>query len=132
MALAIKFDLEENDLARFRTPFQEAQLRARKAERGWILPAVRELVHKSLANDLPAFVRPWLERLDQLVAMVEDDAWRLPAEQRDRIMDALAYFVIERRLACRSQSDAALANARPPHGRSRRVGIRSRCSVTID
>jgi uncharacterized membrane protein YkvA (DUF1232 family) len=49
-------------------------------------------VHKSLANDLPAFVRQRLERLDQLVA-VEDDAWRLPAEQRDRIMDALAYFV---------------------------------------
>lgn len=57
MALAIKFDLEENDLARFRTPFQEAQLRARKAERGWILPAVRELVHKE-SRERPARLRP--------------------------------------------------------------------------
>lgn len=94
MTLEIGFELNDADLQRFQASFREARDKTAKLEPQALTQAARKLVQSSLAADPPDFVRPRLEGLDQLVEMVEDDAWALPPEERKRIMDALAYFVV--------------------------------------
>src|SRR5690606_31423027 len=46
------------------------------------------------ANRNPqGFIRRRSESLGKLVSIVEDETWKLPQEDRDRVLHALAYFV---------------------------------------
>lgn len=93
MTLEIAFELNDTDLERFQALFRTARTKAGKIEPQALMQAARALVQIGLANEAPDFVRPRLEGLGQLVEMVEYTTWDLPAEERGRIMDALAYFV---------------------------------------
>jgi uncharacterized membrane protein YkvA (DUF1232 family) len=41
---------------------------------------------------IPDFILERLLRLDDMIAMVRDDAWAMPAEDKDRVLSALVYF----------------------------------------
>jgi uncharacterized membrane protein YkvA (DUF1232 family) len=42
--------------------------------------------------EVPDFVADRLERLDALIAMLRDEGWNLPEEDRERVLSALVYF----------------------------------------
>ncbi len=92
MTLEITFELADEDLDYFRARFDEAREKVRKSERPKILQAARDLLDKGSADEVPQFVRNQIQRLRTVISMVEDDAWDLSAEDRNRIVETLAYF----------------------------------------
>lgn len=94
MPVEIKFELKDSDVEHFRSLFKAARAKAGAVDVDRLLEDARSLVAKNLASDPPDFVRERLERLNDLVTMVGDSAWDLPAEDRDRVIEALAYFVL--------------------------------------
>lgn len=94
MALEIQFEINDEDLARFRKLFAAARKKAAKRTPEDLLGKTRELVKASLAKKPPNFVRTRLLALQRLVNMAEDPDWRLPKKERKTITDALAYFAV--------------------------------------
>ena len=92
MSITLTFELNDRDLAHFR----EAGERARKAAQGRseqeIIAAAIALLDDARKASLPDFIGSRLERLDDMIAMVRDEAWALEAEDRQRVLSALMYF----------------------------------------
>lgn len=93
MTLEIRFELTDADLRRFQELFRSARSKTAEMEPQALIQATRELMQSGLASGTPDFVRRRLDGLGQLVEMLEDTEWDLPNDERERIMDALAYFV---------------------------------------
>ena len=91
MGMKVSFELSDKDLGYFRQHLQ----RVRKAhvDEKLVVAGARELVAEALAGDVPEFVSERIEKLGQLIAMLEDGQWRLVGRDRVRILDALTYFV---------------------------------------
>ena len=93
MTFEIKLELQESDLERFRTLFREAQKKSPKAEKGELLRTADNRIQEQLESEQATFVRHRLEGMKKLVSMLQDEAWDLPEDDGDRIMEAIAYFV---------------------------------------
>lgn len=93
MTLEVTFELDDSDLAHLRDVFEKALADTRVTDASELAEGARALVHKDLAANPPGFVRKRLESLGKLAEMVEDTAWQLPAEERERTLKVLAYFV---------------------------------------
>lgn len=93
MSLEINLQLEEDDLEYFRNKFREARAKMESIELQKLIPQTDELIERGLASDPPEFVRKRLVSMSRIVSMLEDEAWRLPRDECDRIIEALAYFV---------------------------------------
>lgn len=88
--LVIEFD--ENDLRQLKEVFKAARMNLGDVQQGDILDACRELLQRAESAGAPNFALKRLRRLNDLVAMVEDEDWNLPAEDVTRVINALAYF----------------------------------------
>lgn len=93
MSVKVEFELGDEDLERFEAMFQEAGQVAETMERADILAATRRLIEPASARNPKGFIRSRIEKLERIVDMVEDDTWKLPEEDRDRVIRGLAYFV---------------------------------------
>lgn len=93
MNLEITFELTDADLEHFRRRFRKAQEKRDTVDSATLIGSARALVDRGLAGDPPDFVRRRLNGLSGILAMVEDDTWLLPADDRDRVLQVLAYFV---------------------------------------
>lgn len=89
--IKVHFELSETDLDFFKARLNKAR-DGRKADEAEILESVAAMKKEALASNPPAFVQERLELLDPLVGMVRDADWKLSGEDRDRVLDALAYF----------------------------------------
>lgn len=93
MSLKITFELAESDLKHFKQAMQKAKSVAKAASEEEIISAARSLLEEvRSADNIPEFVTDRLERLESLIGMVTDSEWKLPAEDRKRVISALAYF----------------------------------------
>jgi len=92
MPLAINFELSDRDLELFNEAMKAAAARAGDKPAGEILEAAGQLLKDAGATKLPDFISARLDRLDAMVAMVRDEGWALPEDDRQRVMSALAYF----------------------------------------
>lgn len=93
MTFKIEIELDDTDLERFRTMFDQARRVADSMDEKEILSATRELVGAAAGKNPVGFIRERIQGLGGLVAMLEDHAWKLGAEDRARVVQALAYFV---------------------------------------
>ena len=93
MSVKIEFELGEEDLQRFRAMFEEARQVAESMDRKEIIAATRRLVDAAASRNPGGFIRSRIEALGKLVEMVDDETWKLPKMDSDRIVNALAYFV---------------------------------------
>lgn len=91
MAFEIKFDLQDSDLEYFREVMRKALVGAEKLEEAHILEKAGELATQ-VKGDAPEFVRTRLKKLETLIAMIQDDEWAIPDEERRDVLGALAYF----------------------------------------
>jgi len=87
----VTFELKESDLEHFRAVMRQAQSGAKKLSEQEILTNAKEL-SLEVKQDVPEFVRLRLEKLQTLVAMIEDDEWQIPEQERSDVINALAYF----------------------------------------
>lgn len=89
--LVIEFDA--HDLKQLQDIFHAVRAEmGDELRQGDIVDACRELLTRASQAGAPHFVMSRLERLEELVAMIEDADWQLPKEDISRVIHALSYF----------------------------------------
>jgi uncharacterized membrane protein YkvA (DUF1232 family) len=92
MPLTLTFELSDRDLEHFNEALGAAREQAGQKNADEIVAAAARLLGGSDKIEVPDFVASRLERVDALIAMVRDDGWHLPEEDRQRVLSALVYF----------------------------------------
>jgi uncharacterized membrane protein YkvA (DUF1232 family) len=92
MPLALSFELSDRDLEHFNQALAKARETAGNRSTDDIIAAASRLITGADKVDVPDFVASRLERVDALIAMVRDEGWHLPEEDRQRVLSALVYF----------------------------------------
>jgi uncharacterized membrane protein YkvA (DUF1232 family) len=92
MSISLNFELNDRDLEHF----QQAMTKSRKAAEGKTADEIIACAVQMLADAqkvrIPDFILERLLRLDDMIAMVRDEAWAMPPEDRERVLSALVYF----------------------------------------
>ena len=91
MAFEVTFELKDSDLDHFRDVMRQAQSGAQKLSEKEILTNAKHL-SDDVKGGVPEFVATRIKKLETLVAMIEDDEWKIPDEERADVLSALAYF----------------------------------------
>ena len=91
MPLSINIELSDSDLERFRAAQKSAEANAKSPDE--IVAAATALLKTAQVDTLPDFIRQRLEGLDSLIAMLNDEGFALPEEDRKHVVAALVYFV---------------------------------------
>jgi len=91
MAFEVKFELTESDLEHFRDVMRKAQAGAKQLSEQEIIANAKKISQNIKAN-VPEFVRDRIQKLETFVAMIEDDEWQIPNDERTEVLSALAYF----------------------------------------
>jgi uncharacterized membrane protein YkvA (DUF1232 family) len=92
MSLTLTFELSDRDLEHFQKAIETARQAAGQKSAEDIIAAASRLLGGADKIEVPDFIAQRLERLDALIAMVRDEGWHLPEEDRARVLSALAYF----------------------------------------
>ena len=91
--MRVSFELGERDLRYFRDRLHQVRnAKSGRAEDRVILGAMRLLDTVEKA-DPPEFVKERMGKLACFIDMLRDEGWALEGADRERIVDALAYFV---------------------------------------
>lgn len=92
MSISLNFELNDADLEHF----DKAMIAAKKAAEGKSPDEIIDCAGKLLADArkvrIPDFILERLLHLDNMIAMARDEAWALPAQDRERVLSALVYF----------------------------------------
>jgi uncharacterized membrane protein YkvA (DUF1232 family) len=92
MSISLNFELNDQDLAHF----HEAMAKSKKAAEGKsaadIIECAAQLLVDAQKVRIPDFILERLLRLDDMIAMVRDEAWAMSEEDKDRVLSALVYF----------------------------------------
>lgn len=89
--MRIILELEVQDVERFQQALERAGHAVRSADEHDIVEAAKHaLDHLPLAQ-LPTYVRQRMQRVQGLLAMIEDDDWSLPMPERGNVLKTLAY-----------------------------------------
>ena len=91
MAFEVKFELSDSDMDHFRDVMHKAQAGAKQLSEQVILANAKQL-SDDIKENVPEFVRERIQKLKTFVAMLEDDEWQIPTEERNEVLSALAYF----------------------------------------
>jgi uncharacterized membrane protein YkvA (DUF1232 family) len=92
MPLAISFELSDRDLEHFNAAIKAAAFNAGSKSEEEVIGAAGKLLEQAGALVLPDFIMQRLDKLDALIAMVRDEGWALPPDDRARVLSALMYF----------------------------------------
>jgi uncharacterized membrane protein YkvA (DUF1232 family) len=93
MSLRISFELQAEDLAHLRKLMKQAQEAAANCDREEVIDGARTLLNNARSTSLPSFMHERFLRLESMVKMLEDPEWNLPVDDRNRVLNALCYFV---------------------------------------
>lgn len=92
MSLQISFELSQTDLEHF----CEAMKRSRESRTvispQQIIKNTKQLLGQIQKSDAKDFIRDRIRQLDILIQMLEDQAWHLADDDRERVLAALSYF----------------------------------------
>ncbi len=88
--LSVSFELFAEDVDYFRERLTRAHKKG--VDEGVAIANAESLVGSVAAAQAPAFVRASFDKLRTLIAMLQDDDWKLEGDDRSRVLDALAYF----------------------------------------
>lgn len=92
MTIVVKLKISNKDIRDLRKAMQAARDTIRHADEGDILEAARHLLQDFDTRGAPDFVRERVPKLVALVDMLDDEDWRLPQREREKILAALVYF----------------------------------------
>ncbi len=92
MPYKLTIELSDRDLRHFRRELKKARESVQIADDDEILTAAAELVKVMRSTDLPDFVQDRLERLETLLAMINDPDWPLDDDERGPVLAGLAYL----------------------------------------
>lgn len=92
MPMSFHIELSDQDLSHFKQAIEKAKASMGTKSDDEITASARALLISAGSNQLPEFISQRLVQLDALIAMLADEAWDLPAEDRARVLGAMAYF----------------------------------------
>ena len=92
MPLSISFELSDRDLEHFNNAIKAATFSAGSKSAEEVTTAAGKLLEDATNLQLPDFIYERLDKLDALIAMLRDEGWALPEEDRQRVLSALVYF----------------------------------------
>jgi uncharacterized membrane protein YkvA (DUF1232 family) len=92
MSISLNFELNDRDLEHFHAAMKAAQASAKDRTAEDIVSCSGKLLADAAKVHIPDFIKTRLLRLDDMIAMVRDEGWHLPEEDRQRVLSALVYF----------------------------------------
>ena len=92
MALAITIELGDADLQHFIDAMQRSQQEAKHLSPREITDAASKLLVEGHEVKLPGFIAERLGKLDSMIAMVNDEGFALPEDDKQRVLACLTYF----------------------------------------
>jgi len=92
MSISLNFELNDRDLEHFQKAMANAKEAAKDRTADDIVMCTGKLLEDAAKVHIPDFIKQRLLRLDDMIAMVRDEGWHLPEEDRQRVLSALVYF----------------------------------------
>ena len=92
MSITLNFELNDRDLAHFETAMERSRKAAEGRSDADIINCAVGLLDDAQKVHIPDFIKDRLLRLDDMIAMVRDEAWVLPDADKQRVLSALMYF----------------------------------------
>ena len=92
MSITLNFELNDRDLAHFETAMERSRKAAEGRSDADIIHCAVGLLDDAQKVHIPDFIKDRLLRLDDMIAMVRDEAWALPDADKQRVLSALMYF----------------------------------------
>lgn len=92
MSLAITIELGDADLQHFIDAMKKAQAEAKHLSPKQVADAASQLLAEGHKVKVPDFIAERLRKLDEMIAMVNDEGFGLPAEDKERVLACLTYF----------------------------------------
>ncbi|MEO7323334.1 MAG: YkvA family protein [Dokdonella sp.] len=92
MSLAITIELGDADLQHFIDAMHRAQQEAKHLSAREVTDAASKLLVDGHQTKLPHFIAERLGKLDSMIAMVNDEGFALPDEDKQRVLACLTYF----------------------------------------
>src|SRR5688572_27840903 len=92
MSISLNFELNDRDLEHFHKAMAAAKEAAKERTAEDIVACSGKLLEDAAKVHIPDFIKSRLLRLDDMIAMVRDEGWHLPEEDKARVMSALVYF----------------------------------------
>jgi uncharacterized membrane protein YkvA (DUF1232 family) len=91
-AVRISFVLEAEDIARFHAALVRAERLAECMDECDVVDTAKDALNNLPLASAPRYVRQRLVCVQQMILMLEDEAWCLPAEERREVLRTLIYF----------------------------------------
>lgn len=92
MSISLTIDLNDRDLEHFTKAMEAAKQIAADKRPEEVIDAASALLADAQQVHIPDFIRERLEHLDDMIAMVRDEAWAMQDADRQRVISALIYF----------------------------------------
>ena len=92
MSLSLNFELNDRDLEHFHVAMEASKKAAEGKSDAEIIENAGRLLADAQKVHIPDFILGRLLRLDDMIAMLRDEAWALEAADRERVLSALVYF----------------------------------------
>lgn len=92
MTLSIAIELSDRDLEHFQATQQAVRDAVGNKSTEEVIAAANGLLAEARKDEVPDFIGERLAQIDNLVAMLRDEGWNLPEEDRQRVLSALVYF----------------------------------------
>ena len=92
MSISLNFELNDRDLEHFNAALAKAKKAAEGRTPDDIINCSVKLLADAQKVRIPDFILERLLRLDDMIAMVRDEAWAMSEEDKDRVLSALVYF----------------------------------------
>ena len=92
MSISLNFELNDRDLEHFQAAMEKAKQAASGKSTQEIVDCAAKLLGDAQKVAIPDFIKQRLLHLDDMIAMVRDEAWAMSGEDRDRVLSALTYF----------------------------------------
>ena len=92
MSLTLNFELNDRDLEHFHNAMEASKKAAEGKTDAEIIENAGRLLADAQKVRIPDFILSRLLRLDDMIAMLRDEAWSLESDDRERVLSALVYF----------------------------------------
>ena len=93
MPISITIELSEQDIERLNHAVKTSSQAADKASIEAVTAAATKLIEDAGKGEVPEFISQRLHKLDKMIAMVLDEGWSMGAEDVQRVLSALTYFI---------------------------------------
>ena len=93
MSMRFSIELTDCDLQFFRKALKKSREAVRDADEADIIDAIGDVLAEiKSAQPLPDFVAKRIPQLESMIHMLQDDEWKLPDQERERLLATFVYF----------------------------------------